>query len=178
MEHKNSPSTAGDGDQYRPSLVISSTWPPYTIVVLGGSNSVSQLAIQVASHYGSSPIIATSSEKYADYFNHIGAAHVVDRDTHVDKVKNILSGQSVEYIYAAVDSISQACVDLLAPGSTLISAVLVPVEDTFKDGRKSVLANGSVHLYKEFDYGLMGASGVLLGVFPLISKLLSTEERP
>ncbi|KAJ8073960.1 hypothetical protein PM082_012244 [Marasmius tenuissimus] len=32
----------------------------------------------------------------------------------------------------------------------------------FKDGRKSMLANGAGHLYKEYTYGLMGAlSGFL-----------------
>ncbi|KAJ8073962.1 hypothetical protein PM082_012246 [Marasmius tenuissimus] len=132
------------------------------LVVLGGSSSVGQLAIQVASHYGFSPIIATSSAKHADFLKSIGATHVIDRDTSIDKVKDIVQGKSVEYIYAAVDAISQAYVDLLAPGGTLLSAVPVPAEITFKDGRKTAITSGSAHLYKEFGYGLMGALGGLL----------------
>ncbi|KAK1229342.1 hypothetical protein PQX77_007597 [Marasmius sp. AFHP31] len=58
-----------------------------------------------ASRYGFPLIIATSSAKHPDYLKSIGATHVVDRDTHVDKVKDILQGQPLKYIHAVVDAI-------------------------------------------------------------------------
>ncbi|KAK1229339.1 hypothetical protein PQX77_007593 [Marasmius sp. AFHP31] len=132
------------------------------LVVLGGSSSVGQLVIQVAFHYGFSPIITTSSAKHADFLKSLGATHVLDRDTSIEKFKDILQGKPVEYIYDAVNAISQAFVDLVAPGGTFIIVSPAPAEIAFNDGRKCIFANGFSHIYKEYAYGLAGALGGLL----------------
>jgi NADPH:quinone reductase-like Zn-dependent oxidoreductase len=49
------------------------------IVILGGSSSVGQFAIQLAKLSGFSPIITTSSKKHTDFLKSLGATHVVDR---------------------------------------------------------------------------------------------------
>ncbi|KAL0069709.1 hypothetical protein AAF712_003372 [Marasmius tenuissimus] len=132
------------------------------LVVLGGSSTVGQLAIQIAAYYGFAPIITTSSAKHAEFLQSLGATHVIDRNTPVEKVKAVLGGTAIEYIFAAVDAVSQAYVDLLAPGGTLITTLHVPAEIVFRDRRKSALTNGAGHLYKELGYGLMGVLGGLL----------------
>ncbi|KAK1229338.1 hypothetical protein PQX77_007592 [Marasmius sp. AFHP31] len=121
-----------------------------------------EFSIQIAAHYNFSPIITTSSAKHAEYLRSLGSTHVVDRDTPVNKVEDLAQGKAIEYSFAAVDASTQGYVDLLAPGGTLLSAVPVSAEITFKEGRKSVLANGAGHLSKEYTYGLMGALGGFL----------------
>ncbi|KAL0069702.1 hypothetical protein AAF712_003364 [Marasmius tenuissimus] len=133
------------------------------IIILGGSSSVGQLGIQIAAHYGFSPIITTASAKHTEYLKSLGATHVLDRDVSLDTVKEILGGATVNYIYVTVmGAATQAHVDLLAPGGILVSAVFIPPEIKFTDGKKGTMTNGSVHVYKEFGFGLMGALGGLL----------------
>ncbi|KAL0069707.1 hypothetical protein AAF712_003370 [Marasmius tenuissimus] len=132
------------------------------LVVLGGSSSVGQLVIQIASHYGFSPIITTSSAKHAEFLKSLGATHVIDRDTPIEKFKDILQGKPVEYIYDAVNAITQALVDLVAPGGAFIIVSPAPAEIAFNDGRKCIFANGFSHIYKEYAYGLAGALEGLL----------------
>ncbi|KAL0069695.1 hypothetical protein AAF712_003353 [Marasmius tenuissimus] len=133
------------------------------IVILGGSSSVGQLGIQIAAHYGFSPIITTSSTKHTEYLNSLGATHVLDRDASIDAIKEILGGATINYIYVTVNgAVTQAHVDLLAPGGIAISAIHFPPEIKFTDGKKSTMTNGAVHIYKDFGFGLMGALGGLL----------------
>ncbi|KAK1222299.1 hypothetical protein PQX77_014838 [Marasmius sp. AFHP31] len=134
-----------------------------SIVILGGSSSVGQFGIQIAAHYGFSPIITTSSEKHAEYLKFLGATHVLGRDASIDEIKEILGGATINYIYVTVNgAVTQAHVDLLAPGGILLSAIYVPPEIKFTDGKKSVMSNGGARVYKEFGFGLMGGLGELL----------------
>ncbi|KAL0568777.1 hypothetical protein V5O48_013209 [Marasmius crinis-equi] len=138
------------------------------IVVFGGSSSVGQFAIQIAAHYGFSPIIATSSAKHTDFLKSLGATHVLDREASVDEIKEILQNTSIKHYFVAVmGALTQAHVDLLSPSGTVIS--VVPVnrpgmgpEIKFEDGKRATNVNGATHGYKEFGYGLMGALGGLL----------------
>ncbi|KAJ8073933.1 hypothetical protein PM082_012211 [Marasmius tenuissimus] len=133
------------------------------IVILGGSSSVGQLGIQIAAHYGFSPIITTSSAKHAEYLKSLGATHVLDRNASIGAVKEVLGGATINYIYVTVNgAVTQAHVDLLAPGGIAISAIQFPPEIKFTDGKKSTMTNGAVHVYKDFGFGLMGALGGLL----------------
>ncbi|KAF9264144.1 GroES-like protein [Marasmius fiardii PR-910] len=130
------------------------------IVVLGGSSSVGQLAVQIASHLGYSPLIVTSSLKHADYLKSLGATHVIDRHIPIDAlpsaVQEIVQGKPIKYMFNAVRPTIQTYLDVLAPGGTFIeSSLIVPPEIVLKDGRKIVLTIGSIHVYKDLSLGLM-----------------------
>ncbi|KAJ2917339.1 hypothetical protein MD484_g3049, partial [Candolleomyces efflorescens] len=103
------------------------------IVILGGSSSVGQYAIQLAKLSGFSPIITTSSLKHEDWLKSQGATHVVDRNTP-------LTAQSVEKlasrpVLTVFDAISSAetqeqAVELVASGGRV--AVVLDVVDSVK----------------------------------------------
>ncbi|KAF8804121.1 GroES-like protein [Phlegmacium glaucopus] len=106
------------------------------IVIIGGSSSVGQNAIQLAKLSGFSPIITTASPKNAEALKSLGATHVIDRNVSASalasEVSSITQNAPVKY---AVDSISladtqQAAYDLLAPGGQLAIFLLVAVKTT------------------------------------------------
>ncbi|KAK1231515.1 hypothetical protein PQX77_005347 [Marasmius sp. AFHP31] len=130
------------------------------IAILGGSSSVGQLAIQIAKHLGYSPIITTSSLKHADHLKSLGATHVIDRSTPdaslVSEIRAVVHDKPIELIYDAVGAITQAQIDLLAPGGAFVEAdpLALGPKFAFNDGRRLLLAGGSVHGFKEFGASL------------------------
>ncbi|QRW12888.1 Zinc-binding dehydrogenase [Ceratobasidium sp. AG-Ba] len=72
-----------------------------SILVLGGSSSVGQFAIQLARIAGFSPIATTASAQHADFLESLGATHVFDRDVDVKKVQGVF-GSSISFIFDAV----------------------------------------------------------------------------
>ncbi|KAJ8072143.1 hypothetical protein PM082_015701 [Marasmius tenuissimus] len=96
------------------------------ILILGGSSSVGQLVIQIAKHLGYSPIITTSSLKHTDHLKSLGATHVLDRSTPdvslVSDIQAITQNKPIELVYDAVGAITQAQIDLLAPGGAFVLA--------------------------------------------------------
>ncbi|KAL0953261.1 hypothetical protein HGRIS_004511 [Hohenbuehelia grisea] len=122
-----------------------------TILIFGGSSSVGQFVIQIASYIGFSTIITTSSVKHADFLRGLGATHVVDRNGDVAaELKKIHGDNGFKYIYDAVHApISQTEVDFLAPGGMLLSILSIPGDVEFADDRKAVAVWGSVHLHKD-----------------------------
>ncbi|KAF8972287.1 chaperonin 10-like protein [Flammula alnicola] len=93
-------------------------------VVLGGSGSVGQMAIQLAKLSGFSPIITTASQKHADFLKSLGASHVLDRS---------LPAASL-YVYDSISSedTQRVGLDLLSPGGQLtlvLPSVVKPTED-------------------------------------------------
>ncbi|KAF9444858.1 GroES-like protein [Macrolepiota fuliginosa MF-IS2] len=110
------------------------------ILVIGGSSSVGQFAIQLAKAAGFSPIITTASPKHTDMLKSLGATHIIDRNTPptnirtelakiigpAGKVNDPSSSGVIHYIF---DSISEketqtAAYDLLTPGGKL--ALVLP----------------------------------------------------
>ncbi|KZT00562.1 GroES-like protein [Laetiporus sulphureus 93-53] len=95
------------------------------IVVLGGSSSVGQFAIQLAKYAGFSPIVTTASLQNAEWLKEIGATHVVDR--HLDsqaafaEVSRITSAP-IEVVYDAIGEpgTQNLGYDFLAPGGVLL----------------------------------------------------------
>lgn len=108
------------------------------ILIVGGSSSVGQNAIQLARLSGLSPIITTASLKHTEYLKSIGATHVIDRSVFVSGVSSEIGGitQDVPLKYA-VDSISspdtqQTAYDLLARGGKL-AVVVAPATKTTEE---------------------------------------------
>ncbi|RDB29126.1 Zinc-type alcohol dehydrogenase-like protein C2E1P3.01 [Hypsizygus marmoreus] len=95
------------------------------LVVLGGSSSVGQYAIQLAKASGFSPIITTSSLKHADYLKSLGATEVIDRHTPLSglaaEIKKV-TDLPIRYVFDAISTkeTQQAGHDLLTSGGHLV----------------------------------------------------------
>ncbi|TFK36707.1 chaperonin 10-like protein [Crucibulum laeve] len=100
------------------------TYAGNPLVILGGSSSVGQFAIQLAKLVGFSPIITTASAKHNDYLKSLGADYVLDRNLSTSALSAEISKLTDKPIKAAFDSISsketqQTGHDLLASGGKL-----------------------------------------------------------
>ncbi|KAJ8088417.1 hypothetical protein PM082_022490 [Marasmius tenuissimus] len=132
------------------------------ILILGGSSSVGQLVIQIAKHLGYSLIITTSSLKHADHLKSLGATHVIDRNTPdeslASEIQGIAHNKPIEVVYDTVGAISQAKIDLLAPGGAFVltDPTALGPKFAFNDGRKPLIAGGAAHGFKEFGASLFG----------------------
>ncbi|KAI0742469.1 GroES-like protein [Daedaleopsis nitida] len=74
-------------------------------LIIGGSSSVGQYAIQFARLSGFSPILATASPHNTDYLKTLGATHVIDRALPADAVQAAatwLAGGLLDLVYDAV----------------------------------------------------------------------------
>ncbi|KLO05706.1 GroES-like protein [Schizopora paradoxa] len=102
-----------------------------TILVLGGSSSVGQFAIQMLKLSGFSKIIATASLHNTDLLKSLGATHIIDRNADlVSEVRKLLDGKNLNLIYDTVGTpeIQTQAVELLAPGGQFIAAALVSID--------------------------------------------------
>ncbi|KAF9483225.1 GroES-like protein [Pholiota conissans] len=95
-----------------------------SIVILGGSSSVGQNAIQLAKISGFSPIITTASVKHTDYLKALGATAILDRNlsspalvAEIGKITN----KPIKTVYDAISTAEtqQNGLDILAPGGQL-----------------------------------------------------------
>ena len=85
-----------------------------TVVILGGSSSVGQYAIQFAKLSGFDHIVTSSSPSHFDYLKTLGATDVLDRSaaTTADAFTSVIpKDSSVDFVY---DSISSPSTQLLA----------------------------------------------------------------
>ncbi|KAI0746961.1 GroES-like protein [Daedaleopsis nitida] len=95
-------------------------------LVVGGSSSVGQYAIQLAKLQGFSPIIATSSLKHTEYLKSLGATHVLDRSLPAEAIHaelaQLTAGKPLMYAYAAIanEDTQHLAYDALAPGGSLV----------------------------------------------------------
>ncbi|KAG6898956.1 hypothetical protein C0993_002326, partial [Termitomyces sp. T159_Od127] len=98
------------------------------IVVLGGSSSVGQFAIQLAKLSGFSPIVTTASLKHTEFLKYTGATYVLDRNLATDALKTEIKKITNNHINIVYDAISlpvtqQTGHDLLVPGGNLITVL-------------------------------------------------------
>ncbi|KAA1476198.1 GroES-like protein [Dentipellis sp. KUC8613] len=125
-------------------------------LVVGGSSSVGQFAIQLLKLSGFSPIISTASAKNTDYVKSAGATHVIDYHTTPyaslpAAVKDITSAP-VPIVYDAISSedSQKAAWALLAPRGSLVvtlqpsAAVGKPGEEA-EEGRRVAHVFGNVN---------------------------------
>ncbi|KAI0737454.1 GroES-like protein [Daedaleopsis nitida] len=97
-------------------------------LVVGGSSSIGQYAIQMAKLQGFSPIVTTSSLKHADYLKpeSIGATHILDRslpsDAILAELPKITGGKLLVYAYDAIaeDTTQNLAYDARGPGGSLV----------------------------------------------------------
>ncbi|KAK7021337.1 hypothetical protein VNI00_017439 [Paramarasmius palmivorus] len=137
------------------------------ILILGGSSSVGQLAIQIAKHLGFSDIVTTASITNTEHLTSLGATTVLDRSTTFDPDPNL----NVNVIFDTVSTTTQAHIHHLVPGGKLISVGTIPPEL----GSMGVSTYGSAHYYSEYGRELFGAVERLLreGVLkPLVVEKL------
>ncbi|PFH48317.1 hypothetical protein AMATHDRAFT_150193 [Amanita thiersii Skay4041] len=75
-----------------------------SLVILGGSSSVGQFAIQLAKLSGFSHIIVTSSLKHTTFLQSLGATHVLDRNLPADALATEISriAGSIKYVFDAI----------------------------------------------------------------------------
>ncbi|RPD72375.1 GroES-like protein [Lentinus tigrinus ALCF2SS1-7] len=123
-------------------------------LILGGSSSVGQYAIQLAKLSGHSPIITTASMRNEALLKSLGATHVIDRSLPpadvLQEVRDIADGKPVEYVY---DTISEKdtqvlAYEALAPGGTLllVQTVSIPEDKKVKtDGKRVIQVFGSMY---------------------------------
>ncbi|KAA1476199.1 GroES-like protein [Dentipellis sp. KUC8613] len=133
-------------------------------LVVGGSGSVGQFAIQLLKLSGFSPIIATASARNCDYVKAAGATHVIDYHTTPyaflpDAVKAITSAP-VPIAYDAISSedSQKAAWALLAPRGSLVitvvpsAAVGKPGEEA-EDGKRVAHVFGNVNAPENAAFG-------------------------
>ncbi|KAI0760988.1 GroES-like protein [Trametes elegans] len=120
-------------------------------LVIGGSSSVGQYAIQVAKYSGFSPIIATASPHNEPLLRSLGATHVVDRalspGTVKGEVARLAGGKPVELVYDAIAlaDTQQLAYEILAPGGTLVLSLPdeIPAEKKTDGSKKIVFIHGA-----------------------------------
>ncbi|VDB91637.1 unnamed protein product [Peniophora sp. CBMAI 1063] len=145
-------------------------------LVIGGSSSVGQYAIQLAKLSGFSTIITTASKHNEAYCKSAGATHVIDY--HIvpyaelsAEVKAIVGDKPLTYIYDAISSAEsqKASWEALSPGGALV--VVLPASTDIgkpgkddENGRRVVAVFGTVNDPENWAFGkkLYGALPGLL----------------
>jgi len=128
-----------------------------SIVVLGGSSSVGQYAIQVARLSGFSPIITTSSLKHEQYLKELGATHVIDRTAAdvVEQIKSILPGGTTEVVYDAIsEKETQEVVVQLSKPDGKVLLTLPKIESIDFGNRTAIYTFGNVHAQRKIGIAL------------------------
>ncbi|KAI0029093.1 GroES-like protein [Vararia minispora EC-137] len=125
-------------------------------LVIGGSSSVGQLAIQLAKLSGFDPIITTASKHNFDYCRAAGATHCIDY--HATAYEQLpaavaaITDKPLGFVYNAI-ALSKESQDaawaILAPNGTL--AVTAPplvgkANDVAEDGKRVAWMSASVHV--------------------------------
>ncbi|KAF9536356.1 GroES-like protein, partial [Agrocybe pediades] len=117
------------------------------IVILGGSSSVGQIALQLARLSGFSPIITTASEKHTEYLKSLGATHVIDRNLTgsaiVAEIRKTTGGHKIFRVYDTISSTETQRIglDILASQGQLMTTLPVAI-DVPKDKTVSMVYAG------------------------------------
>jgi len=105
------------------------------ILILGGSGSVGQLAIQLAKFSGFSPVLTTASSKHTEALKEFGATHVLDRNLSAADLKAEIAKITQKPLTLVYDTISQestqqTAIDVLAPGGHIAFVLPASVKAT------------------------------------------------
>ncbi|EIN12417.1 GroES-like protein [Punctularia strigosozonata HHB-11173 SS5] len=131
----------GGGAELMPFWQSNTAYAGQPFVVLGGATSVGQFVIQLARLMGFSPIVATASEKHADFLKSLGTTHVLPRTLAADALASEIAKitpHPIEFVYdtVSVADTQRTAWSLLAPGEQLLlvlppdaSAGVVPGKD-------------------------------------------------
>ncbi|KAE9396778.1 GroES-like protein [Gymnopus androsaceus JB14] len=131
-------------------------------LVIGGSSSVGQYAIQLLKYVGYSEIITYASAKHSDYLKSIGATHVIDRTTVAlsalpDTIKTVTSSP-IKLVYVAfvqAPEIMEVGYSCLAHGGQMPTAHPAPTkpEDAEATGRKIYGVYASTRIEPNIEFG-------------------------
>ncbi|KAI0696870.1 GroES-like protein [Cerioporus squamosus] len=132
-------------------------------LIIGGSSSVGQYAIQVAKYSGYSPIITTASLHNEALLKSLGATAVLDRklppSSILSEVQKLAGGKPLEYAFDAISvrDTQALAYDALAPGGTLLIVLsdAIPAEKKKAgDNKRVVHGFGTVHVPENREIGL------------------------
>jgi len=125
-------------------------------LVMGGSASVGQYAIQFARLSGFSPVITTASLSHDTYLKELGATHVFDRKLSTAdlraKIEAALGGP-LNYAYDAIghSDTTAVALDVLASGGTLASVA----DRSRRVGDKTIVSvYGTLHAPQNRAFGV------------------------
>lgn len=128
------------------------------ILILGGSSSVGQFAIQLARIAGFFPIATTASSQHANFLKSLGATHIFNRDVDVKTVQSAFA-TPVSFVFdtISVESTQLLAFDVLTTPSPVSGArisLLLPPVDSLKAknaGDKVVVAQvfGSSQAFRD-----------------------------
>jgi len=135
-------------------------------LILGGSSSVGQYAIQFARLSGFSPIVTTASLHNADHLKSLGATHVIDRkaDVVAEARKILTTAPSVVYDSISEEATQQQAWKVLGSNGTLV--LVLPASSNItagEDGKKIASIMGNVHVQRDLGKSLYAHLTNLLG---------------
>ncbi|KAI0741851.1 GroES-like protein [Daedaleopsis nitida] len=96
-------------------------------LVLGGSSSVGQYALQMAKLQRFAPIITTASPKHAEHLKSLGATHILDRalspDALLAALRTLTAEAPLVYAFDAIstEETQSLAYSALAPGGALVA---------------------------------------------------------
>ncbi|TFY76419.1 hypothetical protein EWM64_g7593 [Hericium alpestre] len=131
------------------------------IVVIGGSSSVGQYAIQLAKLSGFNPIITTASTSNEEYCKRAGATHVIDYHatpySALPAAVSQITTEPVELVYAAISSeeAQRAALEVVAKSGYVV-LTLPPTIGALgerSDGMKVIFVMGSVNVPENYEFG-------------------------
>jgi NADPH:quinone reductase-like Zn-dependent oxidoreductase len=126
-------------------------------LVIGGSTSVGQFAIQIFKHLGYSTIVAYASGRHTDFLKSIGATHVIDRGEitigNVAEMVKKIATTPLKVAFNAVgdaDSLS-ACFDSIEEGGK-VADVNLEAKDV-GNGKTVIAIMGNSHVPVNTPFG-------------------------
>ncbi|KAI0342588.1 medium-chain dehydrogenase/reductase like protein [Trametopsis cervina] len=118
------------------------------ILIIGGSSSVGQQAIQFAKLSGFSPIITTASKHNEAFVKSLGATHIVDRNEPLPQTVQSITSEPIKIIYDAISlkDTQNDAYDILAPGGTLVLVEDLAIDESkLTKDKELVAAYGTVY---------------------------------
>ncbi|KAH7921868.1 GroES-like protein [Leucogyrophana mollusca] len=131
----------------------------HPVLVLGGSSSVGQYAIQLLRLSGFSPILTTASPVNAPLLTSLGATHVIDRHLPFSAIANevsaLTSGAPVKLVYDAVSlpDTQQGGYDILARGGYIIVTMRKSIKEREGEGKHVVPVDSDFHVPANMPFG-------------------------
>ncbi|CEL52637.1 Zinc-type alcohol dehydrogenase-like protein C2E1P3,01 OS=Schizosaccharomyces pombe (strain 972 / ATCC 24843) GN=SPAC2E1P3.01 PE=3 SV=1 [Rhizoctonia solani AG-1 IB] len=128
------------------------------VLILGGSSSVGQFAVQLARIAGFSPIVTTASATHKDFLKSLGATRIFDRNVDAKTIQSAFSSPVALAIDAiSADSTQELAYEVLttpSPVSSAHLALVLPPADSVKEknsGNQVTVHNvfGSSHMFRD-----------------------------
>ncbi|KAJ3979702.1 GroES-like protein [Lentinula detonsa] len=126
-------------------------------LVVGGSTSVGQFAIQLFKLLGYSTVIAYASARHADYLKSLGATHVIDRGEvpvgSLAEASKKIANTPIKIAYNAVgdNDTRAACVDAIVEGGQVVD--VNPEAKDPGNGKKVFSVFGTSHYPPHREFG-------------------------